>query len=80
MLNPDENSHSAANQEEQVFYPSAFPVFLMFASLAGIGCFGFIVLTEGSDILVIGVAIAGIVLIYEAFTWVRRLAPSTWCT
>ena len=74
MLKSDENAHSVANQEDEVFYPSAFPIFLMIASLAGIGCFGFILLTEGSDIHVIGVAIAGVVLIYGAFRWARVLA------
>lgn len=31
-------------------------------------------LTEGSDILIIAVAIGAVVLIYEAFIWARRLA------
>ena len=74
MLSSDENSQVTANHEEDVFYPSAFPIFLMIASLAGIGCFGFILLTEGSDIPVIGIAIAGVVLIYGAFRWARVLA------
>lgn len=74
MLNPDGHSPSVVGSQEQVFYPSAFPLFVLIASLAGIGCFGLLLLTDGPNILLIGIAIAGVVIVYQTFIWTRRLA------
>ena len=74
MPNPDGHSPSDVSCQEQVFYPSAVPLFVLMASLAGIGCFGLLLLTEGPNILLIGIAIAGVVLVYQTFIWTRRLA------
>ena len=74
MLKADEHSPSAVSRQAQIFYPSAFPLFVLMASLAGIGCFGLLLLTNGPNILLVGIAIAGVVLVYQTFNWARRIA------
>ena len=64
----------AANEENEGFAPSSFRIFLMIASLAAICAIGLIWWTDGSDIHIIGIAIASVALIYGGATWARRLA------
>ena len=59
--------------EDESYYARFLPVFLLIALLAGILCFGTIILTEGVNLNRIGIAAVLGVLVFAGVKWARYL-------
>ena len=69
MGDPD----SKLDHKDKTYYARFLPVFLLIALLAGILAFGALLLTEGEDLDMIGIAVAAGVLVFAGAMWARRL-------